>query len=157
MMPRKRKLACRPGAYSLIELVMVLGLMGVFGLVAAHLWADTFALYSQYGIAQKRVCAYESALRQMRIDTWSASAIQLSDAGQAQLALPGRRSVTWRIDKTGALLREVNSAAAGHWDDVAGKLRFGRDGPCLLLMESGEDPALATRLPSQVLIEGGAR
>ncbi len=157
--------------FALIELLLTIGLLAAFLVIAARLFTATMRLTHRSAVAAAEVSAYESLVRTMRADVWSASAIALLPDGGVRLSgvqsSGGGGTVNWQreVDASnsgeslGDRLMIRGADRDGHadqkrWPNLPGEIVF-EPTPTGLVIRSGDDQ---TELISQLLlIREGAR
>ncbi len=96
----------RSGAWSLIELMIMLSLFGVFLIFAGRLISSTTALSSDVYRMQEAATRFDLIIDRFRRDVWGASAIERADSHTVTLQYHDARQVTWTMyPDTFALIR----------------------------------------------------
>lgn len=105
------KSARRRRAFTMPELLLALGILGVFALAATQLFYATMRVSRNAAEQQDAAGSLDSAVATLRADVWSAGEIATPDASTANVG-----TVTWRI-KDSALTRDAgDDAAPKRWD-----------------------------------------
>jgi hypothetical protein len=152
-------------------MLVVLGLLGVFAVVATRLIHTTLGLYREAGRVEDEAQWVDAAVRQLRRDVWSAGEVTLQGTQAVTVSTGGTGAVEWRVDPQGALVRSalVRSAPGGgdgagatrRWPEVGGRLTFAWDGVALTVRgaDRGADRAGGIRMVSQMKLAeaGGAK
>lgn len=153
MMNRRR---CR-GMF-LIEMLVVIGLLAAFLIISARLLTSMIRLSRQASDAEDRIVRFDSAVRVLRGDAWSATGIA-GDAGAVTIERD-QTTIEWRSAEDGSLVRTLNvpdaPPQAQRWPELGGQLQFRVEGPVLIVAaddSSGRTGEL--RLVSQVMLAGG--
>src|SRR5262249_18755390 len=94
--------------FTLIEMLVTVILLGVFGLLVAQLFHATFMLNYDTANAHNAVPSFNFAAGRMRTDVWSAKKVELKSAHSATVTTAGDSAITWTIDQ-GVLAREDGS------------------------------------------------
>ena len=155
MIPTARR---RASGLMLVELLIAIGLIGVFMIVSARLFTTMIRLSQQSHETEARIARFDSAIRMLRGDAWSATEISLDAAGGLTFA-DGEKSVVWRSDDAGTMLRSetINGTVprVQNWPELGGRLQFRAEGPVLVIVadeHSGRGGEL--RIVSQVRLAG---
>ena len=123
----------RPRGFFLIELLIVILLLGVFGLVAARLFHATMMLSFRASRSQNDTASFETAVAALRADVWSGTTINVTDA-QSLIVTRGAKEtsedITWSM--TGTDLVRGDGHRANHWPIPPG-CSFAADGPAVVL------------------------
>jgi prepilin-type N-terminal cleavage/methylation domain-containing protein len=148
MIRRSSRHRCR--AFTITELLIAIGILGIFAAVATQVFYATFRVGAASAKNQDAAGTFDSALSALRADAWVASEIAAPDPATAKLA-----KITWTI-KDSVLTRDAggNPDAAGArprtWPVPAGTT-FVADGASLILRvpttsgERGGDVRMASQ------------
>ena len=153
--------AARPG-FTMIAMLVVLAILGVFAVVATHLMQTTMRLYREAGSAEAHARLLGSAARQLRADAWSARRVTVAGARSVILDRGDGRSAEWQVDDAGNVLRTPRGAAdaidpPARWPDIGRRISFAWDGTSLLVrgLDRGADRAGGVRMTSQIVLSQG--
>ena len=91
----RSRCCCRRRAITLAELLVAIGLLGVFALAATQLFHATIRIGHATAQQQDTAGSFDAALNALRGDVWIASEIAATDATAAKLG-----NVTWTIRDT---------------------------------------------------------
>ncbi len=88
----------------MIELLLLIIILSVFSLISARLFTSIMKLNHNASQAHTRTVRFDSAMRMLRADAWTAS--EMSAANQVvTLKMSGGGQVEWRVDKDGSMIR----------------------------------------------------
>ena len=135
----------RPAGIILIELLLVLGLMAAFVVVATRLFRLSMNATTAAATQQEDSLRLEQATHALRADVWHAKRIELPDAGHLHLT-GDKLDVTWTTQPE---LARGEDDQRQEWRGL--DLRFERQGPWVVVKRGGAEVALLRQL------EGGAR
>jgi type II secretory pathway pseudopilin PulG len=151
-----------PRGFTMIAMMVAIGLLGVFAVVATHLMQTTMKLYREAGSADAYARGVESATRLLRADAWAARRVTVAGEHSVTLERDDARSVVWQVDAEGNLLRTPAGVAEtidppARWPEIGRRMSFASDGTCLLVrgMDRGADRAGGIRMTSQVMVSQG--
>jgi prepilin-type N-terminal cleavage/methylation domain-containing protein len=88
--PRQHRLHRRRRAFSLLELLVAIGLLGFFAVAATQLFRATVRISHTTAQRQDAAGSFETAIGVLRGDAWTAAEIAAPDATTAKLG-----KVTW--------------------------------------------------------------
>jgi len=112
--------------FSLAELLLALGVLGLFGAAATQLFHTTFRVSHATAQQQDAAASFDAAVAAMRDDAWVASEIAAPDPATAKLG-----KVTWSV-KDQTLTRDAGDDRSRTWPAPTG-LTFAADGGALVL------------------------
>jgi prepilin-type N-terminal cleavage/methylation domain-containing protein len=115
--------------FALIELMLVLGLLAVFAVVATRVIVISLKTMAQSGDQHDQIVRFESAMSSLRRDAWSARQISSADP-QAVSITNADGTVTWSIEKN-ALVRKSSNPQLMQRFELEAKLSFSVSGPTL--------------------------
>jgi len=84
----------RPG-FTLVEMLTVLVLVGVFTLAAMGLFRSTMGIIAGRADQQRSARRLDQAMRIMRADAWNSYEMRIADADTALMRIGAQRSVIW--------------------------------------------------------------
>ncbi len=145
----------RQRAFSLIELVILLALLGVFMLVGSRLFAHSMGLSRDAAAHERTVARVDHLLRELRRDVWSARSIDIDEDQTVRLEQPGDGSVRWSVQTTddGATVQRNDERAI----TIPAPLTFEAvDGGDALRVTIGRQPAVLVS-QQRLMTEGGGR
>jgi prepilin-type N-terminal cleavage/methylation domain-containing protein len=105
----------RARAFTILEMLVVLMLLGVFMLVSGRLFVLTFDTTRQSEKAQAQTSRFDGMVRALRADVWSSREIKAVD-GRLTISSP-QRTITWSIAADHTVMRS---------EDIGGKVREAR-------------------------------
>lgn len=103
------------GGWSLIEIVGVLSLLGVFAVLASGLFAGVARVERDSRTSQTLSTQFDHMLHRLRRDVWSATALAAPDA-QRLLITTGGETVTWTFGE--GVVRESGGGVQA-WPELA--------------------------------------
>jgi type II secretory pathway pseudopilin PulG len=140
-----KRAQCRRGGYLMIEMLLLLLILSVFALISARLFTSVMKLNYNASQAHTRTVRFDSAMRMLRADAWTAS--EMSAANQVvTLKMAEGGAVDWSVDKDGTIVR---TSRAGGKEDV---LRWSADVGGISLAVEG--PRVVVRIPDSSRTSG---
>lgn len=137
----------RARGFMMFEMLVALGLLAAFALIAVKLMTTSIKLSHDAAEADSRAIRFESALAVLRADAWNMVSFDLPSPRTARLTRADGSLAVWSADAEGGLSRTL-SAADGRgyperraWAALPPGLTFEQAGGVLLLVE----PARAKR------------
>jgi hypothetical protein len=94
----------------LMELVFLVGLLGIFSLAAAEIFQWSVALPRRADQTAASLIQFDNAVHRLRQDVWSASAIDLPDAHTAQLRQSDGNIIIWNLGDGHEVSRRISGA-----------------------------------------------
>src|SRR4051794_5893472 len=92
------------GGVPMIEMLVVLGLLTAFALIASRLFTASMRTLERSRNVETGIAAFESAVGRMRADVWAAKDVKTVDPRTlAVTAAGGTAMVTWTASAEGAL------------------------------------------------------
>lgn len=132
----------------LLEMLITIGLLAIFLVLAGKLFATTLRLTHAWSAAAREVAAYESCVAALRRDVWGAVDVTAPAGGGGMRITRGEGTpITWSAEQDGALVRQ-EGAAVQRWPGLGAKVALHPD-PDGMRLRAGEDEL---RLTSQVLL-----
>ncbi|MEO6436392.1 MAG: hypothetical protein ABIP55_11635 [Tepidisphaeraceae bacterium] len=120
--------------FALLELLILLGMLGLILLAAGRLFESTIRLGHATGEAANAAAGMEALSSALRADGWIANELRVSQDTFATLVQPGdgamTRAITWTI-KPGSITR-TDGTDVRQWPIVEGAT-FAIEGPSLIL------------------------
>lgn len=96
-------------AFTLIHMVVIMPMIGIFLFIASHVFITNNTLVKQSVSYEERLTRADLALNQLRTDAWLSTSAKLSDDGLT-LNTP-TKTITWRLDEpTGDLERAADDS-----------------------------------------------
>lgn len=144
----------RVGGFTLMEIMTVISLYGVFMLMASQLFVTNTHLLRGAHEAQDAILRFERIVEQMRRDVWSATDLQIQDEHTLILRATGQPAVTWRmVTDEQTLLRDSQSKGLYRYRYLGAVVSFARDGEAVLVtVDDGTDTSSnQLRLISQMI------
>jgi prepilin-type N-terminal cleavage/methylation domain-containing protein len=142
----------RHRAFTLWELLLVVALLGVAGLLTAHLFRASMHAIDSSPRVQEQQAKLDRMLSSIRQDVWGAERIEAS--GKTILLSANGRQIEWTLDERSAS-RSAKGAAAEQWP-LPFAIQAHQDGASLLLQSVG-DATETRRFTSQVLLAAEAK
>ena len=148
----------RRRAFSLLEMLIVIGLFTAFAVVASELMHRTIRVGHDAGYAQLTATTFDAAGRAMRQDVWSARDIALKNDRSLMLTLGDGTTVDWTVDDAGTFTRAAKNALPQRWQIHAAGATFASNGSTLIVRFPRTKMTCAgggeVRLTSQLLLAG---
>jgi type II secretory pathway pseudopilin PulG len=113
--------------FTISELLIAIGILGIFGLVATQLFYSSFRVSHATAAQQDAAGSFDSAVSVLRSDVWTAPEIAAPDARTAKLG-----KVTWTIKET-TLTRDTGDGARPRTWPMPKGTSFAADGAALVL------------------------
>jgi prepilin-type N-terminal cleavage/methylation domain-containing protein len=117
----------RRSGMTIVELLLAIGVLGVFALAATQLFYATFRISHATAQQQDAAGSFDSALSVLRGDAWTATEITAPDPKTAKLG-----KVTWTIHET-TLTRDAGDGSHPRTWPMPKGLTFASDGVSLVL------------------------
>ncbi|HEY2584792.1 MAG TPA: type II secretion system protein [Tepidisphaeraceae bacterium] len=119
--------------FTLLELIVVLGLVAFVSIIATNLFRATLRTWRESAAAQQAQGRFDQAIGQFRRDVWSATSMELPNPRTAILQTPEGR-VEWDAIDPAGLARVAAADPADHrrWEGL-GDLTFSARGPTLVV------------------------
>jgi type II secretory pathway pseudopilin PulG len=135
------------------ELMMALGLLAVIALVAGQIFLSLSRTSVEVSRQHTAQSAFDQAMRQLRMDVWSAAQLQIQNS-RLRIQTADGKTILWQAGD--ALQRTVDSDLR-HWNDLGGHLSFAVNGPTAVLRQepTPSDSGGELVLPSQALLLKG--
>src|SRR5580658_1246392 len=109
---------------TLMELLMVIGLSGLFLNLVAELFHGTMQSTFDSQTVENQTLRADAAIVAMRQDAWQAGGIKVASDGQsAELNLNSGSPATWRVLTDGTIERELGGAST-RWSIARPDWRF---------------------------------
>ncbi|MDQ3440400.1 MAG: hypothetical protein M3478_08645 [Planctomycetota bacterium] len=138
----------------LLEMLITIGVIAIFLVVAGKLFTTTLRLTHASQSAAKDIAIFESCVAALRRDVWGAAEMTAPAEGGVLIKRGDGASVTWSAEGDGALVRrgvdETSAEVARRWPGMAAKVSLHPDAAGLVVRAAGDDDEL--RLISQVLV-----
>ena len=131
----------RHRAFSLVEILIVLGLFGLIALAGGRLFNASVRLSHDSSEAANAAASFDSLLAMLRADAWSANAMQIEKAGAVAMLKLETSTVTWSV--TDGVLARSDGRTSRAWPI----------GPGATFSVAG--PSLALRIPASRTYPGG--
>ena len=139
----------------LIEMLITIGLVAIFLVVAGKLFSTTLRLTHSSQSAASNVAAFESCVAALRRDAWGAAETVLMPGVGVRITLGDGAVISWSADDDGALVRRIEGTSAPiarRWPGLGATVTLQPDGAGGLLVRAGDDEV---RLVSQLGLAGG--
>jgi hypothetical protein len=145
--PHRHRHRSRPRGFMLFEMLIALGVLAAFALIAVKLLTTSLRLAHDAGAARDRALRFESAVGVLRADVWGAAGVELPAPGTARITLGDGSIAVWSADAQGALSRTLTAPAGDGYPDrlewaalAPPGLAFERADGVLLLVEPPPPP-----------------
>jgi prepilin-type N-terminal cleavage/methylation domain-containing protein len=152
----------RRTGYTLLEVIIALGLLSAFAGAAGRLFVATINTTHESAQAQQTIAAMESMAICLRADAWDAGDFAVKDPQNVALSLSGNRRVSWSIHD-GAVTRTESGTGSDstqrRWENLPAMEFASANGRALHLQSPGSKDVqpMEMTLVSQRLIAGGAQ
>jgi type II secretory pathway component PulJ len=106
----------RRQAFSLVDTLLAVSLLGTFSLLAFRLVDANFHLVQATLAADSNTARFDRALQQLRTDVEASSALQMPQSGLLRIRLAGNQTVDWQSESSTLTRRgngEVRSWTVG--------------------------------------------
>ena len=141
--------ARRLRGFMIVQMLVVLGLMGAFVIVAERVFRLSMQTSTRAATEQEDLLRLERAMTQMRADVWRAGKIEV-DKSSVHVSGDGL-DATWKTLADGNLRRSEGKDEQ-RWTGLG--LEFERQGPWLVVRRRGAEVAL---LRQAVEVKGGVK
>ena len=147
----KRRAIHRRGLM-LVEMLIVIGILAAFILVAGKLFTTTLRMTQTSHESSADVAAYESFARVIRRDAWGAAEVSALPQGGIAIKRGDGVVINWLADDGGAVVRRTgdNREPELRWPGLGGKVRLVAD-PAGVVVRSGD---AGSRFASQLKLAG---
>lgn len=148
-LPRPRR------GFLLVEMLIAIGMIGIFIIVSGKLFSTTLRLTHASQAATAGAATFESSARALRRDVWGAAEITVLPGGGVIIRQGDGASISWRAEDDGALVRRDEAAhpSVQRWPEMGTKVTLQPD-RAGLVVRTGEGEML---LVSQVLLSHGSK
>jgi hypothetical protein len=142
----------RRRGFLLLELSMYVGILAVACGLATQIFFSTARVLRNTDAHQWAQQRFDSAIRQLRGDVWSASRVECPDDHTLVLHYPNQSVVRWDFDHRNKSLSRTSpeEPRLSRWGDLPG-LVFSSDGPALTV-RAADEPGGGLVLPSQMML-----
>ena len=127
----------RRAGFSIMEMVLAMAMLAVFGLAASQLFSTSTRAASDAARVTRDQHAAETMLGLLRDDVWSAGEIKVRDGAVAVLSGPATGSTTWTLHADGIVTRRRAPGGGGQaemkWSLPPQPIRFTGAGPSLIV------------------------
>ncbi|MDB5324280.1 MAG: hypothetical protein JWN40_5911 [Phycisphaerales bacterium] len=138
-------------AFMLVQMLLVLGLMGAFVIVADRVFRLSVQTSARAAKEQEDLLRLEQAMTALRAEVWQAAKVETPDKSTVHLTAEGT-DVTWQTLPDDDLKR-TDKDSEQQW--TALNLSFERQGSWLVVSRRGAEIALLRQAPSTT--KGGAK
>jgi type II secretory pathway pseudopilin PulG len=112
----------------LIEMLVVIALLGFFGLLAAQLFSGTMTVVRTAPAAGDALARLDAVVERLRGDVWGAAALSVPDPCTLQISLADGQRITWKRPQPTDLARTVTGlekdAPAQAWRGLRYRVSF---------------------------------
>jgi len=98
----------RRRGFTLLELIMALGLMAAFMTASTRLFQVSFRTIRSTEMSRNQAARMDHCLAELRRDVWAARRASVSDTGELALEVDGRR-ITWSVAE--GIVRRIEASA----------------------------------------------
>lgn len=149
-------------AFSIIELLVVIGLLGAFMLLLSQFLNIERATLRATTQTQQIATQFDSMVSYLRRDIWSASTMAVDDDGALSVTSPDGQTVRWHANVEGLVSREASAEAAAdtnalplQWtfDDLQIRFEPSHVGVELHLLSTAQQTHSTIVLVSQIQLE----
>jgi len=143
----------RSGGFTLLELLVAIGLLAVVGLIGMHLFRSTVLVSQDAAKAASSMTRVDAALAELRADAWGAKSIEVTAPDSVTLEQSAGGAIHWHAGSAGDLVRDA-AGTTTRWTGLPGGVAFAADGAALTVELKGtsEHPGGLAAMPSQVLL-----
>jgi prepilin-type N-terminal cleavage/methylation domain-containing protein len=120
-------------AFTIPELLMAIGILGIFAVAATQVFQATFRIGHATAQQQDAAASFDSAIGVLRADAWVATEIAAPDPATAKVG-----KVTWTINDT-TLTRDAGDGSRPHSWPMPKGVTFAADGGSLVLRVPAAD------------------
>lgn len=152
MRTHRSPIRLRPG-FTILEILMALGLLVIFFGVAGELFKSTMMLGYDSGQLSNQNSRIDSAIFQLRRDVWNSSRMTVSGKKSLDLDSSDGIKISWNIDQENGVTRTDAQGRSERWEGIGENWSLAADGPCLSI----RDAAAEICLPSEILLSRGAQ
>ena len=142
----------RQRGFTLVEVLITLSLMGVFGVVAYQVIGANFTFTVATQAANDNAARFDIALRMLREDVFNSSTVEMPRADVLRVHGPGKQLAEWHCEH-GVLSRKLGTENRG-WD-VGHPVNLKLDGVVVLLTTDSAEPIAIA--PLHVRSAGGPK
>jgi type II secretory pathway pseudopilin PulG len=128
----RRQRQVRPRGFWLIELLVLLGMLGLIALAGGRLFETTMRLGRSSADAANAAASFDAMSSTLRRDAWSAAEMAVEGNGAVAKLKSGDAVVVWTIGQDGSIARDDGRGGPRAWSASAGST-FALDGPSLVL------------------------
>ena len=141
--------------FVLMELMLVLGLLAIFAIVASRVVIISLKAMAQSGDQHEQIVRFESAMSSLRRDAWSAR--QMSSADPQTISITNDDgTITWSIEKDELVRKTSDPHLTQRWA-LETKLSFAVSGPTLTVSAQEAGGSGQFQMFSPLLAGGGAQ
>ena len=95
----------RPNGFSILEMLVVLGLMGFVFFVASQLFHATMEAWRMDTRMADHNARVDAAIAKLRVDVWHSQSMQAVNSQNAIMTLASGDQIAWSIESDGTLVR----------------------------------------------------
>ncbi len=138
----------RPRGFLLVEMLITIGMIGIFIVVSGKLFATTLRLTHASHVAAGGVATFESSVRTLRRDVWGAAEITALPKGGMLIRQGDGASIIWTAEDDGALVRrdEALPPARRRWPGLGAKLTLHPHSGGLVVRAGDEEMLLVSQM-----------
>lgn len=141
--------------FTLLEMIVVCGLVAFAGLVSMRLFRATLRTWGQSANEQAVQSRFDQSTNQLRRDVWSADSVKVLNENAIEIHRTGM-TISWKIDGSGISRTADHPADTRNWPSL-GKLTFEARGPMVVvhLAPAHEEAGGQIVLMSQTMLLAG--
>ena len=130
--------------YMLLELMCVLGLLGVFALISSHLFKSTITVWHGAAVAGDSAMRFDSAMAVMREDVFLSDSTEMPDSNSLVVHQADGGVIRWQAE--GSEIQRTSGAAQRSWN-VGQNILLRQQGKIVLVQPvTGGELAIASTL-----------
>lgn len=144
-------------AFTIVELLMALPILVAAFAMSAQLLRTVVLTDSATAASSNHFSQVDAAVFQLRRDVWASEAIAIVNPTEADLILPGGKTIVWKIDGDEAVSRLDSAPRPLRWPSAGRGWTFARNATCLIVNAATSGDVQRMQMVSQVLLGGGSR
>jgi type II secretory pathway pseudopilin PulG len=125
---------------TLIDMLIAIGLISIFSVLAVKLVATSMRVSNEATRTQDLSSRFDSAVSQLRRDVWGAAKLESPDGKSIQISRDGEPAISWKILDDGTISR-VAPDVQQQWAKVGAGMTVKIEGSLVILAESESDRA----------------
>lgn len=130
--------------YMILEMLCVLGLLGVFGLISSRLFQSTVTVWHGAAAAGESAMRFDSAMAVMREDVFLSDSTEMPDSNSLVVHQADDNVIRWQAE--GSDIQRISGDAQRSWS-VGQKIQLRQQGKIVLVQPvTGGELAIASAL-----------